>query len=71
MPGLRRLQRAEAHLGLRGSRFEGVRGTQPCSFERLRVRWRLQLSWLTSPGVAGVPPEEAKWLWPSPAGDGS
>ena len=42
---LRRHERAEAGLGLRG-RVEGIPGTPPRAFHRLRVRWRLQLSGL-------------------------
>jgi hypothetical protein len=71
MPGLRRHQRPEAHLGLRG-RIEGIRGTQPREFERLRVRWRLQLSGLTfNQRLRRRSSKPAEVTLLRPAGDGS
>ena len=66
MPGLRRHERAEAHLGVCG-RVGRFRGTPPRAFERLRVRWRLQLSGLTflaSPEALGAKRSDL----PRPAG---
>ena len=56
LPGLRRHERAEAGLGLRG-RVEGIPGTPPRAFHRLRVRWRLQLSELTRLRLRAADPD--------------
>ena len=56
LSGLRRYERAEAGLGLRG-RVEGIPGTPPRAFQRLRVRWRLQLSELTRLRLRAADPD--------------